>query len=110
MPPVYALSAELYGMYLERFSSRCTDSCSGGKNVGRQSLADLSARQRILLEGASWRSQDGRFAIGRVATKATVCDWEGIADLPIGLPDTGSENAPGFEGRAFWAARSLLDC
>jgi hypothetical protein len=80
---------------------------SGGKNVGRQSLADVSARQRILLEGASWRSQDGRlrlegsrlkrpFAIGRVATKATVCDWEGIADLPIGLSDTESENALGL--------------
>ena len=25
--------------------------------------------------------------VGRVATKA-ICDWEGIADLHIGLPDT----------------------
>ncbi len=45
---------------------------SGGNNVGRQSLADVSA-------------------------KATVCDWEGIADLPIGRSDSESENALGNE-------------
>ena len=33
--------------------------------VGRQSLADLPARQRALSEGASWRSQDGRLRLGR---------------------------------------------
>ena len=69
---------------LENFPIRC----QGVQYVGRQSLADLSARQRTLWEGASWRSQDDRlrlegsrlkrpFAIGRVAAKATVCDWKG---------------------------------
>jgi hypothetical protein len=35
---------------------------SGGKNVGRQSLADLSARQRILSEGSRLKRP---FAIGK---------------------------------------------
>ena len=78
---------------LENFPIRC----QGVQYVGRQSLADLSARQRTLWEGASWRSQDDRlrlegsrlkrpFAIGRVAAKATVCDWEGIADRRSSRP------------------------
>gem|GEM_PF-2592643 len=32
---------------------------------------------------------------GQALPRAAVCDWEGIADLHIGLPDTGSENSLG---------------
>jgi hypothetical protein len=32
---------------------------------------------------------------GQALPRTAVCDWEGIADLHIGLPDTGSENSLG---------------
>jgi hypothetical protein len=45
--------------FLERFPSRC----KGAPYVGRQSLADVPARQRALLEGQLWRSQRCRLRL-----------------------------------------------
>ena len=53
------LLEDLSNYPLEQFPIRC----QSARQVGRQSLADLSARQRTLSEGQLWRSQRCRLRL-----------------------------------------------
>ncbi|WP_434110599.1 glycosyltransferase family 4 protein [Methylocaldum sp. GT1TLB] len=75
------LLEDLSNYPLEQFPIRC----QSARQVGRQSLADLSARQRTSSEGASWRSQDGRLRLGR--------DCRPTFFPPDTKPYTGMKNA-----------------